>query len=265
MKGVIGLDLETTTWLDESRPIVNQRLSIACACTALRERATGIRTDLIWAGGSFGETMDRRLSSPCEPQMSLVEVRNILDYLERWTSKGFIPITHNGTHFDFPVLGTNAGEIERAARLSLNSIDLMLVFAAVKRHRISLRALGDGFNLKKGTEHISDGSQASRAWQEGKHSMVMHYCLKDTQILLEIAREVDRQGAFIYSTRSGGYRTALLPDWLRHADQWTVANVVRHVWEQPDVWVTMPAVPLDFVDWIPTRLLREEIGYDPFS
>jgi len=243
----VAFDLEIaeviTRWqdLDPARG-----LGITCAALCWGGEPT------VWHGGSPPYTFKhwKRIQPPVTSRMSREEARGLLDELQ---SSQYVIITWNGLAFDFHVLGVEAGDIQGAARLALSDrhIDLLLLFASIRRHRLGLKAAALACNSHKGAGGIKSGEDAPKLWAAGQYQRALEYVAQDARATLGVFNHLMQHGGFTWISRRGFEQTFALPEDLRDPQSWTVHNILRRRWNDPEDWITDPAEPGGFTRWIP--------------
>ena len=84
---------------------------------------------IIWHGAEAGQPT---------PRMTAAEVRQMMTDLAAYDQV----VTWNGAAFDFHVLGVEAEDLDAARLLARGPkhVDLMMLFSAIRRHRLGLKA-----------------------------------------------------------------------------------------------------------------------------
>lgn len=248
---VVAFDLEiaevVTNWQDLD-PIRGLGISCAALCWG--------GEPVVWHGGSPPYTLKywKKVTPPVTPRLSQEEARELLDELQSEPDR--VIVTWNGLSFDLHVLGVEAGDIESAARLAISDqhIDLMLLFASVRRHRLSLKAAALACNSHKGAGGIDSGEDAPKLWAAGQYQQALEYVAQDARATLDVFRHLVQHGGFTWTSRRGYEQTFALPEDLRDPESWTVRNILRRRWDEPKDWITDPTTPQDFTAWIPDEI-----------
>src|SRR5262245_37922053 len=103
-------------------------LGISCAATY----RGGATAPLLWYG--------RTPQQVPAPQMSVSDVRSLVNYLKKQVSRGYTIVTWNGIGFDFDVLAEESGLFKRCKSLALGHIDMMFHMLCQLGFGVSLNA-----------------------------------------------------------------------------------------------------------------------------
>lgn len=169
-------------------------------------------------------------------------VEHALEACARQTSV----ITFNGTAFDFRMMCTNvfhAADKARAARLALDSIDIMLNFSCRHGYYTSLQSFTEG-TLK--TSKSSSGTEAIDDWANGDHAKVAAYCEHDAALTYRLYEEVMAYGRLTRTTKRGKSHVWVCDD-LRPS----YAVLTAHARSRPydTSWMTDPPDLAAAADW----------------
>lgn len=259
MSVVMGFDLEQFAAQGSEASIEH---SISCAVTQLTERVPGLMTGVEpepWftaSGGEWGLQFSP-LTSPQDAAAALTpdKVMNSegLAYLVEelvFSTKSGVPIvTWHGAAYDFPCLALHAGMYEEMQIVALESIDLHVLFMAVKRHRLGLKAAAEAVGSYKGggANGVSDGAEALTVWPD-RWTDVLAYCAQDVKATLDVYQHLVKYGGFAWTSKKGKLMQFVLPPSLRDPSTWTVRNLLtQYPWTPADKWITEPASPDDDV------------------
>ena len=174
---------------------------------------------------------------------------------------GIIPLTHNGLHFDFSLLGQFSGEIEACAKLALNQIDIMFIVTCNKGYFIGLDTLlnGAGVESKLHTVTLNDnslcegfsGKLAPKMWRDGEYNAVRSYLAVDVQSPMKLAKKIEQDNRIFWFSKTG-----------RPQSLFTKLISVKECFKLPlpDVaWMSNPPKRSDFIEWIPKEILEKEM------
>lgn len=181
------------------------------------------------------------------PRMTIDEVRNMVADLETFD---YI-ITWNGAAFDFHVLGVETERLDacRALARGPNHIDLMMLFGAIRRHRLSLKAAAEACGSHKGAGVIVSGKDAPSLWAEGKYLEATEYVVQDAKATWAVFKYLEVNGGFTWRSSKGIPTRFGLPPAFRAPVKWTVAHLLGEMWNVPEYWITRPVQKEDFTAW----------------
>jgi hypothetical protein len=176
---------------------------------------------------------------------------------------GIIPLTHNGLHFDFSLLGQFSGEIEACAELALNGIDTMFIVTCWKGYFLGLDTLlkGMGIESKLHSVTLNDGSicndfsgkLAPKMWRDGEFNAVRSYLAVDVQSPMKLAQKIEQENRMFWFSKTGKFQnlfTKLIP--VKECFKIGFPNVS---------WMSNPPDRNDFVKWIPFEILAKEVPW----
>lgn len=179
--------------------------------------------------------------------LTQTEARELLHQLTSQQQAGVKIFTHNGTGFDFLLLGLEAGRLAEAAQLALDSYDLCFQLLCMLGYPVGLEAISLGMGL--GSKE-NGGELIPGLWEAGKVEEVLVHLLDDTRLLRSIIEEVEKTKVIKWYTRSGNFRAVHVPKLL----------TVQECLKLPPVdnsWMDKPWKREDFIEWIETNLLSE--------
>lgn len=207
-------------------------LGISCAATL----CSGDERPTLWFDGQYSD------GAHFGPQMTPEQCQELVGYLLTLMKDGYIPLTWNGTSFDFAVLAEESGLVDECKELALNHVDMMLQFHCIKGFPVSLDAACKGMGLEGKPEGM-DGSLAPKMWADGQYQEVLDYVGGDVVQPLQLAELVERRGWLTWYTKKGTAANALIPSWL----------TVRESLELPlpdTGWMDTPIPRERFTEWI---------------
>ncbi len=232
-----SFDIELSTPLPEGQRDLDA-LEISCAAVAFSDR----EEIEVFEG---------------DPSLSPSQSQELVDLLDSVSSEGYGIATWNGCAFDFPVLASSAGQVDRCARLALSHHDLMLYVTFQKGWYLGLeKALaGAGLSGKLKEIHLSDGtrltnmdgSQAPELWANGEREAVITYLEQDVRQQLALAEWIAEHGKMCWRSNSGNPWNLPIPK------LYTVEECFE--FPLPDVsWMDNPPERQQFVEWMPQEL-----------
>lgn len=194
------------------------------------------------------------------PRMSKGKARNLLCDLLLWQAEGYIPITWNGTSFDYRVLAEESGMPVECASLALNSIDMMLYVFFSKGHFLSLDKALAGAKLKSKTHEVTlrsgeviremSGTRAPELWQAKEYAAVIDYLTGDVVQPLKLMERILETRKIGWYANSGKYNEVPVPEPL------TVGKLFEI--PEPDTsWMTNPVPRRRIFEWMPKRVLNQ--------
>ena len=200
-----------------------------------------------------------------EPFMSKETAKKLVFEMMDHYKNGILPLTWNGTAFDFPLLGLYSGEIEACAILALNHIDMMFLVTCNKGYYLGLDTALRGMNveskihtvtLNNGTvlEGTMSGKIAPELWRKGEYEAVKTYLAGDVIQPIKLAQAIESQRKLFWFSKTGkpqSLYTNLIP--VKECFGLPLPNVD---------WMSNPPRRSDFVKWIPTEILEKEFGQE---
>jgi hypothetical protein len=192
--------------------------------------------------------------------MSQADVLVFLARLDELAHDGYVPLSWNGTGFDYQVIAQECGDPETCAFMALESVDLMLDVTFRKGHFLGLdKALigagiagkAHGVTLNDGTA-IDDmgGAKAPTLWAQGEYSAVLAYLTRDVTALLDLVEWIGERKAIRWISGSG--RPNAVPI--------ATFRTVRELFDLPEPdtsWMTNPPQRTDFIAWMPEDIKSE--------
>jgi hypothetical protein len=174
------------------------------------------------------------------------KARELLAFLLESQQAGWRLFAWNGLGFDLRWIGHNAGDMETAARVALDSYDPMFQFFNQRGFPIGLGAVAEAMNVRQ--TKLMDSADAPREWQKGNYQRVMDYVVGDCQMTNQIVEAIARQGCVSWRTRKGTLNSEPMPRFK------TVAEILRE--PEPDQsWMTGGGMKRGkFTEWLPGRL-----------
>ena len=230
-KPLMAFDLEIATTISGNIAMPpSDPLGITCAAIHAEDLPVPI---LHWAGKDAGTH---------HGHMTEQEAHRLLQDISRMAHTHRL-VTWNGTGFDLPVLGAEAGDLSTARHLAFEHIDMMLHILAVKGWPIGLNAAAHGMGLP-GKSETTSGADAPRLWAEGQHQQIIDYCDQDARTTLDIAVAAEAHRELYWHSRSGRPQTLdLRTGWLTVPDALEIPL--------PDTsWIQDPVRRETFTSWL---------------
>ena len=228
---LMAFDLEIATNISGNVPMPpDPPLGITCAAVWAENQPEPL---LAWGGRDAGDH---------GPRMSRKEAKELLHEIWHMAQTHRLA-TWNGTGFDLPVLGSEAGDMATARQLALSHTDMMLHVLAEKGWPIGLNTAAKGMSLP-GKQEGTAGEDVPRLWTEGYHQQVINYCSQDARTTLDIAVTAEMQRQLTWHSRSGRPQTLSLHNgWL------TVPQALEL--PIPDTpWIKDPVQRDTFTSWL---------------
>ena len=231
---VIAFDLEIAAIPEPGAQISpNDHLGISVAA--------GVTNDgkvVIWHGAEAGQPT---------PRMTAAEVRQMMTDLAAYDQA----VTWNGAIFDFHVLGVEAEDLDAARLLARGPkhVDLMMLFSAVRRHRLGLKAAAAACRSHKGGGGITSGADAPALWASGSFEQAIEYVTQDSRATMDVYAYLATQGGFDWTSARGYPMRFCMPLSLMDPRTWTVENMLGKPWSTPARWITTPVEKTDFTAW----------------
>lgn len=230
-KPLMAFDLEIATTIQGSISMPpKEPLGITCAAVWTEGNPQPL---LAWGGRATGEHA---------PRMTRAEARDLLHDI-RALAQNHRLTTWNGTGFDLPVLGAEAGDLATARQLAAGHIDMMLHVLAVKGWPIGLNAAAKGMSLPGKAEGTA-GAEAPELWAQGHHQQVIDYCSQDARTTLDVALAGEDRQLLTWRSQSGrAHSLPLEQGWL------TVPEALAQ--PTPDTpWIKEPVRRETFTAWL---------------
>ena len=193
---------------------------------------------IIWHGADNGQPT---------PRMTAAEARQMMTDLAAYDQI----VTWNGAAFDFHVLGIEAEDLDAARVLARGQkhVDLMMLFSAIRRHRLGLKAAAAGCQSHKGGGGITSGVDAPGRWANGEFENAIEYVTQDSQATMDVYQHLATHGGFDWVSARGSRMIFRLPPSLMNPHTWTVENLLSKAWSTPERWITNPVEKADFTAW----------------
>jgi len=185
-----------------------------------------------------------------------VMVRNIQEIY----SKGYIPLTWNGTQFDFHVLAQESGMYEECAEIALNHVDMMAIVTFSKGWFVGLQAMCDGMGIKGKLHEVKlndgtlltemSGAMAPSLWAKKEYSAVLEYLKDDVLQPLELAHCIELQKQMLWKSKNSNQQSLQVPKML----------TVKECFQIPPVdnsWMDNPPKREDFISWMPDKFKQQ--------
>lgn len=260
---VMGFDLEQFAPEGTDASIEHP---ISCAVTQLNQSLRGLMLETgvdpepwFTASGNEWGLEFSPLTSPQQAAEALTpdKVMNaegldgLVDELFESARAGVPAVTWHGAAYDFPCLAHHTKRYETMQYVALESIDLHVLFMAVRRHRLGLKAAAEAVGSHKGGGGVADGAEALTVWPD-RWTEVLAYCAQDVQATLDVYQHLVKDGGFAWTSKKGKLMQFVLPPALRDPATWTVRNLLTvYKWHPADKWITEPASPDDDVfQWL---------------
>lgn len=227
-----AFDIEITKVLPEGvRDWSDHRpLGISCAATMTSDGEL-----ITWYGkGSDGEF---------SPSMSVVEIRELIKYLQDQAAEGYAILSWNGLGFDFDILAEESGMMADCKELAMGHIDMMFHVFCLKGYAIGLDKAAKGMGLK-GKPPGMTGEMAPRLWSAGQYQEVLDYVKQDTKTLLELAHAIDLERQLRWNSNSGR------PQYLPLPSGWLTVREALKLPEPDTSWMSNPWPRAKFTRWM---------------
>jgi len=182
------------------------------------------------------------------------EARKVVNDLRVLYDRGFVPLTWNGTAFDFRVLAQESGYHHECAFLAMNHYDMMMMVTFTKGWYVGLQQACNGAGIKGKLKEVClndgtickdmTGAKAPAMWRAGEYSAVLQYLEDDVLQPLELAETIIERQKMQWITSKGKHRAMPLPRLLTVRECFDI--------DLPDVsWMDNPPLREDFVSWMP--------------
>jgi hypothetical protein len=198
-----------------------------------------------------------------DPYMSKETAKKLVFEMMTHYRNGIIPLTWNGTAFDFPLLGLYSGEVEACAELALNHIDMMLIVTFNKGYYLGLDTALKGMGVETKTHIVTlsdssildsmSGQKAPMLWRNHEYEAVKTYLAGDVIQPIKLAQAIQNQGRIFWFSKTG-----------KPQSLYTKLMTVKECFSLPlpdTSWMSEPPTRSGFVDWIPIEILRRFIPY----
>jgi hypothetical protein len=113
--------------------------------------------------------------------LSRAGAQALVRYLQDRAARGYLPVTWNGSGFDFRVLARASGMAAECAALAWEHIDMMFWLHCQKGFSVAL----DRAARAVGTTKLGglSGADAPRLWAAGEYDRVLEYVAQDVRML----------------------------------------------------------------------------------
>lgn len=208
------------------------------------------------AGLGDGNDVDFFYAPSC---LSVAEAGRLVDVIMSKIEQGFVPLTFNGTSFDWNVLAQESGRYHDCAQIAWQSVDLMLIATIQKGWFVGLDSClsAHGLASKEHRVQLTDGSwisdmsgaKAPELWARGEYGAVLTYLRRDVESQLELARSCQTSGTLQFISKKGVRHFVPATRFCGSLDLMTVREVMQL--PLPDQsWMSNPPTKRQFVDWI---------------
>ena len=186
------------------------------------------------------------------PAMDRSKAQELLAFLLKMQQEGWRLFAWNGLGFDLRWIGYNAGDMETAARVALDSYDPMFQFFNQRGFTVGLAAVAEAMGVRQ--TKLMNPADAPREWSKGNYQRVMDYVIGDCQITNAIVEAIARRGGVAWRTQKGTVSSEPMPRFK------TVAEVLRD--PEPDQsWMTGGGLKRSkFAQWLPAHVLPSQRG-----
>jgi len=228
----VAFDIETARILpDEVTDILAHRpLGVACAAAYLGDSGE----TRIWHG--------RDSSGNPTPRMTPAEVQTLVSDLARFVEQGYTLLTWNGLGFDFDVLAEESGRTNECAELAVYHVDALFHAVCTLGYPVSLQKASEGMNLPGKLDGMS-GSDAPRAWSEGRYPDVLRYVAQDVRATFELAVACEKRKELAWITRRGTRR------YLPLREGWLTVEEARLLPVPDTSWMSDPPKRERYTGW----------------
>lgn len=234
---VVGFDLEQYI-PDGGNASIEHPISCAVSIAAHGSDSTTYR----WYSGALHEP---------DNVMDVPGLNILIDHLLEGTRNGKPVVTWHGVAYDFPCMAYHSKRTEDMREIALASVDLHILFMAVSRHRLGLKAAAQAVGSHKGGGTVVSGSEAATEWPEAWEA-VLEYCKQDVRATLDVYEFLEKNSYFQWLSSKGKLNQFTLPMDLRNTPLWTTENLLyKYQWKQAASWITTPMSPDDpMFDWL---------------
>ena len=205
-----------------------------------------------------------------EHRLTTDSVREIVDYLQTASGRGYVPLTWNGTSFDFRVLYDSLDCTfyrNRCVALALEAVDPMLTFFMHKGFPIKLSSVAAAFQAletQTGANvtlfgKIGEGADAVVQWDTGTaeaRRAVLNYCDRDVDVLASVWSSIETNQRIVWITKHTNRVAYWSPSSTIHVEL-CVADVCRL--PQPNnTWMQKKDRPTlrQFAGWLQEHALN---------
>jgi len=177
--------------------------------------------------------------------------------------QGYIPFGWNTTSFDFRLLAHYSGMFEECGELALNGIDGMLMVTFNRGYFLALEKALKGADVGTKLHEVAlndgtiitdmSGAKAPQMWRDGEYNAVTKYLRDDVLQPLKLAEVIEERGGIKWTANSGNMNFCaqrLVPV--------TELFKLPTLSDKETKWMGTPPKPrLEFVDWIPNKVLEK--------
>jgi hypothetical protein len=193
---ILSFDLETANVLPSSANLHDYMpLDISVGATAIDGGE-----EKLWY--SFDDD-----GSPAS-KMSRETAQELLKYLSKKQSEGYMVCGWNSLSFDFYCLAGASGMYTKSAEIAKKSYDPMYQFFNHFGFYIGLQAVADGMDLK--FKKSLKGSDVPTLWQEGKYEEIFPYVMDDCKVVNQIVKQIMDTKWIVWKSKKGDYPTRCL-------------------------------------------------------
>jgi hypothetical protein len=113
--------------------------------------------------------------------LGCTNAQELVQFLQERAGLGYVPVTWNGSGFDFRVLARASGLVTECATLAWEQVDMMFWLHCQKGFSVAL----DRAARAVGTAKLGglSGADAPRLWAAGEYEQVMAYVAQDVRML----------------------------------------------------------------------------------
>lgn len=200
----LAFDIETAKVSLRRRDWMSDRpLGISCAATF----PEGESEPMLWYGRE-------RRAEPAS-QMTGIEAKALVSFLENQVAAGYTIVTWNGIGFDFDILAEESGMRSRCKSLALGHVDMMFHLVCQLGFGVSLNSAAQGMRLTRSCKRRT-GSEIPKLWAAVRFDEVYRHVGRDARITLALATTCCERGFLRWITRWGTGRLVRLPEgWLK--------------------------------------------------
>jgi len=234
MKRYLSFDMETAKVLPaDTKDLLQHRpLGIACATAVAEDDTTN---SFRWNGWDISKRPANQMT-PKEAEQLVIDLMDL-------SAKGYTLLTWGGTSFDFDVLAEESGRVNECASLAKNHVDMLFHIFCSLGYPVSLQKAAEGMRLSGKKTGIS-GALAPSMWAAGQYEEVLEYCMRDSNLTLQIAKQCERSRQFAWITQRGTTRQLALPN------GWLTVQEAYHL-PLPDIsWMEDPKSRDDIIRWL---------------
>ena len=240
---ILSFDLETANVLPASANLDDYMpLDISVAATAIDGGE-----EKLWYSADAGRPASK---------MNSETAQELLIYLSKKQSEGYMVCGWNSLSFDFYCLAAASGMYTKSAEVAKKSYDPMYQFFNHFGFYIGLQAVADGMEIK--FKKSLKGSDVPSLWQAGKHEEIFPYVMDDCRVVNQIVKQIIDTKWIVWKSKKGDYPTRCLGN--LHTCEYVMA---REMADQS--WMT-GSVPQKWssTKWLPNNTFpSDNIGAKP--